>query len=261
MPVIALMTDFGSRDHYVAAMKGIILQINPKVTLVDITHEIASQDVFHGAFVLRQAVPCFPPETIFVGVVDPTVGTPRRVLAARYNSRTVIAPDNGLLTLLHRDADLQEIRIVENRRFFASSLSSTFHGRDIFAPVAAHISRGVSLDHLGPVADHIEILDLARPRLNDDGTLDGEVMLIDHFGNLITNISMVDVSAARTPRHHLEVSVGPHHVGPIRTTYDDVANGQPVALIGSTRMLEIAVNRGNAAQILGVTRGDAVSLR
>ena len=255
------MTDFGTRDHYVAAMKGIILQINPKATVVDVTHDIARQDVFHGAFVLRQTLPYFPPETIFVVVVDPTVGTSRPILATRYNNRTVIAPDNGLLTLLHRDADLQEVRVVENRRFFAQSLSSTFHGRDIFAPVAAHLSRGVALDHLGPVADHIEMLDLARPRVNDNGTLDGEIISVDHFGNLITNISVMDLSAARMPRRRLEVSVGPHRIGPIRTTYADVAVGEPVALIDSAQMLEIAINRGSATQALGVTRGAPVTLR
>src|SRR5687767_7853558 len=132
MSIIALMTDFGTRDHYVGAMKGVILQINPKVTLVDISHDIDSQDLFHGAFVLRQSLPYFPTGTIFVAVVDPTVGSNRRILAARYNDRTVLAPDNGLLTLLQRDADLQEIRVVENRRYFASIISSTFHGRDIF---------------------------------------------------------------------------------------------------------------------------------
>ena len=142
MPVIALMTDFGGCDYYAAAMKGVILQINPKVTIVDITHEIDSQDLFHGAFVLRQSFPYFPVGTIFVAVVDPTVGSGRRILAARYNDRIVVAPDNGLLTLLHRDADLQEVHVVENRQLFVAQPSSTFHGRDIFAPIAAHLSRG-----------------------------------------------------------------------------------------------------------------------
>lgn len=261
MPIIALITDFGTRDHYAAAMKGVILQINPKATIVDITHEILPHDRFHGAFVLRQTLPYFPQETIFVAVIDPTVGSGRRILAARYNDRTVIAPDNGLLTLLHRDADLQEIRVVENRRFFASTLSSTFHGRDILAPVAAHLSRGVTLDHLGPVTDHIEILDLARPRLNSDGTIEGQIMLIDHFGNLVSNISVLDLSAANARKRHYEVSVGPHAIGPIRTTYADVPSGELLALIGSSQLLEIAVNNGNAAHALGVAPGDPVKLR
>lgn len=261
MSVIALMTDFGTRDHYVAAMKGVILQINPKATLVDITHDIGSHDIFHGAFVLRQVVPYLPPQTVVVAVVDPTVGTARRILAARYNDRIVVAPDNGLLTLLHRDGRLQELRLVENRGFFANTVSSTFQGRDIFGPVAAHISRGVAMDRLGPVADRIEVLDLSRPRVGHDGALDGEIILVDRFGNLITNISSMDLSAARIPKRVLEVAVGPHRIGPIRNTYGDVDVGQAVALVGSAQMLEIAVNRGSAAEALGVARGAPVCLR
>jgi S-adenosylmethionine hydrolase len=206
-------------------------------------------------------VPYFPAGTVFVAVVDPEVGTGRRILAARYNDRIVVAPDNGLLSLLHRDGELQEMRVVESRRFFANTLSATFHGRDIFAPVAAHISAGVSLDHFGPPADHVEILEMSRPRTGKDGTIKGEVFLIDHFGNLITNISSVDLSAARTGRHHLEVAVGPHHIGPIRHTYADVKPGERIALISSSQMLEIAVNSGNAAEILGASRGTSVTLR
>jgi len=260
-PVIALMTDFGGGDYYAAAIKGVILQVNPKAVVIDVTHDIPPQDILHGAFVLRQVTPCFPVGTIFVAVVDPGVGTPRRILAARYSERTVIAPDNGLLTFLHRDAELQEMRVVENRRYFAGSLSSTFHGRDILAPVAAHVSLGVPLDHLGPAADHIEILDVAAPRLDPDGTVHGEVMLVDRFGNLITNIAGRDVSGPRMPRPHPEVWVGSQAIGPVRTTYADVAVGQPVALIGSAGLLEIAVNRGSAAQTLGGGRGTAVTIR
>ena len=135
MSIVALLTDFGTADHYVAAIRGVILQINPKATLVDVTHEIAAQDIFHAAFVLRQVLPFYPTETVFVAVVDPGVGTSRRILAARYSDRVVLAPDNGLLTLVHRDAELQEMRVVENRRLFASNLSATFHGRDIYAPL------------------------------------------------------------------------------------------------------------------------------
>ena len=261
MSVITLMTDFGTRDHYVAAMKGMILQINPDVTIVDITHEINAQDLFRAAFVLRQSFPYFPPRTVCAAVVDPTVGPNRRIIAARYNGRIVIAPDNGLITLLHRDADLEEIRAVENRRYCAGRISSTFHGRDIIAPVAAHLSLGVSMDQLGPVIDQIEVLNIAKPQVNNDGTINGEIILIDHFGNLITNISELDLSAARTKRIHLDVMVGDHQIGPIRNTYADVAGGEPLALVGSSQMLEIAVNMGNAAQTLDIRPGTPVSLR
>lgn len=260
MPVIALMTDFGTSDHYVAAMKGVILQTNPKAILVDITHEIEPQNVFQAAFTLRQVLPLFPTGTIFVAVVDPTVGTSRRILGARYNDRIVLAPDNGLLTLVHRDADLQEIRVVENRRLFATSLSSTFHGRDIFAPVAGHLSAGLSLDQVGPVAGQVEVLDLARPIRNPDGSLQGEVCLVDHFGNLITNISILDLSVTRTGSRTFQVVIKDRTIGPVRASYADAPRGELVALLGSTQMLEIAVNHGNAAELLGVGRGEPVYL-
>jgi len=259
--VIALLTDFGTCDHYVACMKGVILQINPKAIIVDITHEINPQDIYHGAFVLRQSLPWFPPKTVFVAVVDPKVGTNRRILAASYNDRYVLAPDNGLLTLTHRDASLEGIRSVENRQYYSAQVSRTFHGRDIFAPVAAHLSKGVAFDQLGPVVDRMEVLSLAKPQLHPDGSIDGQVVLIDHFGNLITNISVTDLSAAHTNRHQLHVSVGEHAVGPVRASYADVPPSQPVALIGSTQMLEIAVNGGNASKTLEVGRGVPVILR
>ncbi|HOA75663.1 MAG TPA: SAM-dependent chlorinase/fluorinase [Phycisphaerae bacterium] len=260
MAIVALLTDFGTTDYYVAAMKGSILQVDPKATLVDISHDIPSQDVYHAAFVLRQVLPCFPAKTIFTCVVDPGVGTSRRILAARYSDRVILAPDNGLLTLVHRDADLQEVRTVENRRFFASTLSSTFHGRDIFAPVAGHLSKGVALDHLGPVADRIEILNLAKPVRHPDGSMTGEVQIVDRFGNLITNISVLDLSAARAGHRQLQVSVKGVVVGPLRITYGDVPPGELVALIGSSQMLEIGVNQGSAAERLGARRGDPVQV-
>lgn len=261
MPIVALMTDFGMNDHYVASMKGVILSINPKVTLVDISHDIGPQDLFHGAFILRQVMPYFTPGTLFVAVVDPTVGTSRRILAARYSDRVFLAPDNGLLTLVHRDADLQEIRVVENRSLFTSRLSNTFHGRDIFAPVAAQLSKGMSLDQVGPVADRIEVLELSPPTRRDNGDIEGEVTLIDRFGNLITNISIVDLSAARTGNRHYEVTVAGRSIGPVRATYADVGVGEPLAIIGSTQMLEIAVNQGSAAELLGAKRGEPVLLK
>lgn len=261
MSIIALMTDFGTRDHYVAAMKGVILQINPRATLVDITHQVEPQNLLHGAFVLRQALPYFPPETIFVAVVDPGVGTRRAILAGRYSQRVVIAPDNGLLTLVHRDAELQELRVVENRRYFASQLSSTFHGRDILAPVAAHLSKGLTLESLGPIAYRMEVLDVPKCVHHSDGTVQGQVLLTDHFGNLITNICAADISVAGSIRRGpLQVWVGQRAIGRLHTTYSDVPVGEPVALLGSTQMLEIAVNNGNAAAVLECSIGEAVQV-
>lgn len=262
MAIIALLTDFGTRDHYVAAMKGVILQIEPKVTLVDICHEIEPQNLYQGAFALRQVLPYFPAETVFVAVVDPGVGSTRRILVGRYTNRVIIAPDNGLLTLVHRDAELEELRVVENRRYFAATLSNTFHGRDIFAPVAAHIARGVALREFGPPADCLELLDLPRPVRNADGTIIGQVMLVDRFGNLITNISELDISAARAShRGSFEVYLGERRIGPLRATYADAPPREPLALIGSTQLLEIAVNGGDASRQLAAGIGTPVSYR
>jgi S-adenosylmethionine hydrolase len=260
MPVIALLTDFGKRDHYVAAMKGVILQVNPRAVLVDITHEIEPQQITEAAFVLRQVFPCYPENTVFVVVVDPMVGTGRRILAARYNGRLVIAPDNGVLTFVHRDAELEEIRVVENRGLMASTLSATFQGRDIMAPVAGHLSLGVPMERVGPVADRIEVFNSAKPKYGPEGAIDGEVLFIDQFGNLITNISELDLSAARFPAREHRVLFGSRPIGQIRTTYADVRRGELVALIGSTQMLEIAVNGGSAAAILEARRGDPVHI-
>jgi S-adenosyl-L-methionine hydrolase (adenosine-forming) len=260
MAIIALMTDFGMRDHFVATMKGVILQIDPRALIVDVTHEVDPQQVYEAAFTLRQAFPYFPEHTIFVAVVDPTVGTSRRILAARYSNRILLVPDNGVITLIHRDAELQEMRLVENRRFMAGSLSSTFHGRDIFAPVAAHLSKGARLGELGPMADSLELLELAKPAHTGDGALTGEVVYVDRFGNLITNISALDLSAANTPGHTHRVRVEGRDVGPIRIAYADVPAGECVALIGSTEMLEIAVNQGSAHERLALAKGARVTV-
>lgn len=261
MSIVALMTDFGTRDHYVAAVKGVILQVDPKAVLVDITHEIEPQQVNDGAFILRQVFPCYPEKTVFAVVVDPGVGTGRRILAARYNHRFVIAPDNGLLTFLHRDADLQDIRVVENRTLMASSLSATFHGRDIIGPLAGHLSKGVPLERVGPVAERIEVFDVVRPSYGRDGGVEGRVLYIDRFGNLITNISELDIASARAPGRSHHVMFGAREIGPIRSTYAEVAVGELLAIIGSTQMLELAVNCGSAASVLGARRGDLVQVR
>lgn len=261
MSLVALMTDFGTRDYYVAAMKGMIYQINPKATVVDVTHDIPAQNLFHAAFTLRQVLPYYPPATIFVAVVDPGVGSSRRIIAGRYHDRIVLAPDNGLITLVHRDAELQEMRVVENRRLFASTLSSTFHGRDIFAPVAGHLSRGVSMAEVGPPADRLEILDWPKPVIRPDGSIQGRIVLVDTFGNLISNISERDIATIRTPRHGApQVAVESHAVGALRNTYSDVTPGEVLALIGSSGLLEVAVNTGSAATRLSLGVGATVQV-
>jgi S-adenosyl-L-methionine hydrolase (adenosine-forming) len=260
MAIITLMSDFGTEDHYVACMKGVILSINPKATVVDITHDIAPHGIVQAAFVLRQIWPWFPPGTVHVVVVDPGVGTSRQILVGRYTDRIVVAPDNGAISLVHRDGQFQELRIVENRAYFGGPLSCTFHGRDVMAPVGAHITSGVRLSELGPLTDHLQILGLPVPR-RDAVSVTGEVLYIDHFGNLITNISVADVNSLAGRRGRLSVFLGEQPIGTIHTTYGDVEPGSVVALIDSVQRLEIAVNRGHAAEALGAKVGDMVVLR
>ncbi len=261
MSAITLLTDFGEADHYVACMKGVILQRAAGARIVDITHRIQPHDVVHAAFILRQVFECFPAGTIHVAVVDPGVGSARRILAARYAGQTILAPDNGLVSFVHRDFALEELRSVENRRLSQPEVSATFHGRDVFAPVAAHLFSGMPLDRVGPQVGELELLNIDLPHALEHGGLEGQVLYVDHFGNVISNISAADLEALRTPADRLGVQVGPLRIGPLRTTYGDAAPGEVVALIGSTGMLEIAVNQGNAATQLRAGPGTIVLVR
>lgn len=261
MPVITLTTDFGEADHYIACMKGVILGLSPTAQIVDVTHTIARHDVVHGAFVLRQAFDCFPEDTIHVAVVDPGVGTTRRLIAVAYGSQTILAPDNGLVTLVHRDFPLGELRAIENQRLFRSPVSATFHGRDILAPVAGHLARGMGMDNLGPRIHQMEILNLEQPSPLPDGGLEGQVLYVDHFGNLISNISEQHLARLPVRGTAMSVYVGPLRVGPLRHTYGDVNTGEITALIGSTGMLEVAINRGHAAEQLRAKAGTIVLVR
>ena len=260
MPVVTLLSDFGLADHYVAAMKGVILQIAPKAEVVDVTHQIAPQNVLQAAFVLRQVFDCFAPGTIHVVVVDPGVGTNRRIIAARYSGRMVLAPDNGVVSVVHHDFALEELRVVENTKLFRPTVSATFHGRDIFAPVAGHLARTSKFAEVGRPIDRLALLDVPSSRVEPDGRIIGQIIYIDQFGNAATNVTREDVALATRRRSSISVRVGEHNVGPLRGTYSDVAAGEPVALIGSAEMLEIAVCQASAAKRLELSVGQEVYL-
>jgi S-adenosylmethionine hydrolase len=253
--ILAFLTDFGTRDHYVGAMKGAALTICPDATLVDITHDIAPQDVLGGALSLAAAFPYFPAGTIFVAVVDPGVGSSRRAIAASAGDHLFVAPDNGLLTLVFRDAAPSRVVELTNPRYARSHVSRTFEGRDRFAPAAAWLARGTPLDALGPPLSDWQALDVPAP-IATVNALRGEVLAVDRFGNLITNI---DRSAFVAFSGSASVSVG---VGDARAslvaTYADANPGALCALVGSTSHLEIAVNGGSAAARLKVSRGAPV---
>jgi S-adenosylmethionine hydrolase len=256
MPIITLTTDFGTDSPYVAAMKGVILSINPAVTIIDITHAVPAQDITQGAVVLEDITPWFPKETIHVAVVDPGVGTERSIVYARIGSQQYIAPDNGLLSRLAARTEPSMILRLSEPKYWLAEVSAMFHGRDIMAPAAAHLSLGVSPPSLGQAAGQLKQLDMHRPHMTDTKIL-GEVMSIDSFGNLITNIS-ADLLAGKPSDDRMCVICGPHKTRGIYRTYGEQPQGTLVALIGSAGRLELAIVGGNASQRLGVAVGASV---
>ncbi len=251
--IIALLTDFGDKDWFVGVMKAVILGINPNVKIIDITHEISPQDVHQAGFVLWNAYKYFPDKTIFVCVVDPGVGSERKIIAVETKKYIFIAPDNGLLDFVLSEVDVLRAVHVENKDYFLESVSSTFHGRDIFAPVSAYISRGVDLSELGKEVK-LGTLKEMFVKVSNVGDYEGEVIYIDRFGNLITNLMV-------SKEFDGEVRLKDLVIGKISRTYSDVEIGQAVALIDSSGLIEIGIREDNASKILGVGRGEKVFLK
>ena len=255
--IITLTTDFGPQDAYVGAMKGVILSIAPHATLVDITHAVPPQDIRHAGFVLASAAPYFPPDTIHVAVVDPGVGSHRRPIVVETERARYVAPDNGILTfVLHRDPAVRIVHLT-NAAYWLPSVSTTFHGRDIFAPVAAHLACGVPLEVLGDPVDAIERLPLSQPVRQPDGSILGHIQYIDHFGNCVTDIP----AEWLPPNASIQIEIAGIQVQGLAPAYTAVAPGELVALCGSVGYLEVAVREGNAAQRLGVSIGAPVVVR
>jgi S-adenosylmethionine hydrolase len=252
MPVVTLLTDFGTADGFVAAMKGVVLAIAPDAGLVDVAHDIAPGDIEAGAWVLSQYWNLFPQGTVHVAVIDPGVGGARRAIALAADDRFVVAPDNGLVTYVVRAAASWRCVEVGEPHYMRPAPSATFHGRDIFAPVAAHLARGVGLERMGPVLDGPRMLDV-QPAEKAEGEIRGRIAHVDRFGNLITDIPADWVDEA------WRFAVKGHAVGGLRRTYSDVDRGELVAVIGSMGTLEIAAREASAAEALGVARGDPVT--
>jgi len=258
-PLITLLTDFGTRDAYVASLKGVILSLNPEVRLVDLSHEVPPQDVRAGALILTEAAPYFPPGAIHLAVVDPGVGSPRRGLAAQGRGHFWVGPDNGLFHLVFRQVSPLTIVSLENPLYFRSQVSATFHGRDIFAPVAAHLSLGVDLSRFGPRLTDPVSLDWPEPRFSPE-TISGEIIYVDRFGNLISNLRAAEVSAWLGERD-LTLQAGPLNIRGLVRAYADVAHGEFLTLVGSHGFLEIACAMDNAAQRLLAGVGLPVEIR
>ena len=274
-PIITLTTDFGVQDPYVAAMKGAILTINPAVRLVDVSHAIRPQAIDQAVFVLAAAWPYFPPGAIHVAVIDPAVGGPRRALVLRTDTATFVGPDNGVLSAALSDdvraaaGDSPDGRVrlpagcravaLTNERYFRSPVSSTFHGRDIFGPVAAHLSLGVALEELGEPAEQIVALSPFRARTQPDGSLRGRVLHIDTFGNLITDVRLEDLPSETRVARTAVVEVAGRTIEGLSATYEPGADLRAVS--GSSGYLEIAAPGGSAAALLKVDLGETVVVR
>ncbi len=250
--IITLITDFGTADGYVGAMKGAILSINPSARIVDIAHDLPPQNIPHAACVLEAIYPYYPPGTIHVVVVDPGVGTGRRAVAVRTPEAYVIAPDNGLLGPLAGDI-IEAVALTESR-FWREPVSPTFHGRDIFAPVAAHLSLGIPLHEFGPPAASLNVFSFPEPLVESDGAVIGHVISIDRFGNAVTDLKPRDL-----PAGPFYIGVRGHRIEGLSRTY---AEGEGLlALVGSNGRLEIALKNGSAAEALRIAVGDRVEIR
>jgi len=257
MSIITLTTDFGLADSYVGMMKGVILSITPDAKLVDLSHEIAPQNVRQAAYALHAAAPYFPTGTVHLAVVDPGVGSDRRALAVHTLRGCLVGPDNGLFTLFLADEPGAECRAITNPEFMLPHVSPTFHGRDVFAPVAAHLARGLDIAQLGPRVTDPVMFAIPVPTQQADGSWLGHVLYTDHFGNLITSVTEDLVQHIGD----IEVSIGQRRIAGLCHTYAEAAPGELVALVGSSGHLEISTVNGNAAQSLGLGPDTSVVLR
>jgi S-adenosylmethionine hydrolase len=259
-PIVALMTDFGTRDHYAGVMKGVVLGICPDVTLVDLTHDLPPHDIAFAAHELAATYKYFPAGTIFLVVVDPGVGTSRRGLAVEAGDRRFVAPDNGVLTAVFQDAPPKRVVELSERRYARPTVSRTFEGRDRFAPAAAFLAKGIHLEAFGrPVTDY-HLLTLPTPELCGEALV-GCVVRIDRFGNVVTNLDRRSCEKLTNGHAGIELKLGGKSVNRLVATYADLSVGEIGALFGSTDHLECAASSASAAEALGVRAGDVVEFR
>lgn len=257
-PTIALLTDFGTRDHYSGVLKGVVLSICPDATIVDLSHDLPAHDIPFAALELAATYKYFPAGTIFLVVVDPGVGTARRGLAAEAGDWKFVAPDNGVLTeVFHEVAPKRVVELTE-RKYARPTVSRTFEGRDRFAPAAAWLAKGIQLPALGRAVSDYRVLPLPRATV-EQGALHGVIVRIDRFGNVVTNIDRK--AAERYGAGPLQITVGSHSIGRLVSTYSDIATGDLGALFGSTDHLEFAAHAASAAEVLGVHVGDPVVVK
>ena len=262
--MITLLTDFGTTDAYVGIMKGVILSVDPSAQIVDLSHDIAPQDIAGAAYCISSAYRYFPAGSIHIVVVDPGVGGRRSIIAVSMAGHFFLAPDNGVLSRIISSGKVESITRVENNSYFLAPVSRTFHGRDIFAPVAGHLSRGISVDCLGRkmTADCTLHLDLPVPHLSENREITGQVIHVDRFGNLITNIEypFIQKIFGGVGDRHLKIVIGAHLISGLSAYYQETGPQSLLAIVGSMGFVEIAVNRGSAASFCGASPGSIVSV-
>jgi len=260
-PIVTLTTDFGTSDHFVGAVKGVILDIVPEAAIVDITHAIQAFDVLDGAIAISQTYSYFPTGTVHMVVVDPGVGTTRRPIIASSDGYHFVAPDNGVLSMIYAKEDRIHVRHVTSEHYFRQPVSNTFHGRDVFAPVAAYLAKLVDSHKFGDeIEDYVKFA-APKPKPAGDNRLRAVVLKVDRFGNLITNLTPQDApnlfGADPAP---FKIVVGSKEITDIRTNYAEGAPGEVFGILGSMGYLEIVANRAPAAQVTGAGKGSEVSI-
>ena len=258
-PLISLTTDYGTGDHLVGTLKGVILKIHPDVQIVDITHSVIPYDLLDGALAIAAAAKFFPPRTIHVVVVDPGVGTPRRPILVSADNQYFVGPDNGVFSLIYDRDPNAIVRHVTAEHYFLRPISATFHGRDIFAPVAAWLAKNSQPDSFGEPVTEFARFALPKPK-SGAGALKGVILRADNFGNLMTNFTAEELPDGSRKPGAIQLTVGGKPVKRLVETFGQAEGNEPVALIGSSGFLEIAVNKGSAAKSLGAARGAEVIL-
>ena len=259
-PIVTLTTDFGTNDHFVGAVKGVILDIVPEAAIVDISHAVQAFDVLDGALTISQTYSYFPTGTVHMVVVDPGVGTTRRPIIASSDGYHFVAPDNGVLSMVYAKEERIHVRHVTSDHYFRSPVSNTFHGRDIFAPIAAYLAKMVDSHKFGEeIQDYVKFA-APRPKPAGDNRIRAVVLKVDRFGNLITNVTAEDAPALFTGKAGFKIMVGSKEITEVRTAYAEGAPGEVFGILGSMGYLEIVANRAAAAQITGAGKGSEVTI-
>ena len=259
-PIITLTTDFGTSDHFVGTMKGVIVDIVPDVQIVDITHAVQAFDVLDGALAISQAYSYFPNGTIHLVVVDPGVGTARRPILASSDGYHFVAPDNGVLSMVYAREERIHVRQITSEHYFRQPVSNTFHARDIFAPVAAYLAKFVESDKFGDEIEDYVRFAAPKPKAAGENRIRGVVLKVDRFGNLITNVTPADAPALFAESTTFKIVVGTREITDIRKTFAEGGPGEVFGVLGSMGYLEIVANRAAAAQITGAGKGSEVSI-